>query len=1095
MLLNCLSSYSLLDSTNHIETLVQTAINKGYHAIGLTDINYLYGTIEFDQICKKNSVKPLFGLTLTYQSNNKTFSIVLLAKNNQGFNDLLKISSLHSSNSNRTLNEYFDLFSNIYILHTLENGELYHYLINEYFDEAKTLLKILEQYNNYLTISSYLDNNLLNRIQMFSEMVNIPLLASNQIKYSLMDDYDSYNVLQCIKFDEQIFNYSKNNHPNIHYIIDKLHWENFYKQHKLEQALLNTKQIINSIDISISYHQNLLPKFPIPTNQNSSEYLLDMVSQGKKRVKIWNDIYEKRLQKELQLIDKMGFSDYFLIIWDVMLEARRLNILTGPGRGSAAGSLVAYLLYITDVDPIKYNLIFERFLNPSRKTMPDIDLDFPDTKRDYLFTYLKNKYGKNQVARIITFGTLAAKQVIRDVTKAFGLTRPEQDEWAKAVYVKKHDTKVTLQQAYNDSFKLRQLVNRSERNKNIYRIALKLEGLPKNTSLHAAGIILYNQPLSDYIPIITNDDLNITQWSMDSCEKIGLLKMDFLSLKNLSIIEKTLSYIKFQTGTEINIKNIPLNIPEVYQYFSKGETTGIFQFESKGMRSLLRKIKVNNLLDLALVNALHRPGANLNPDELIDRRFGKKSIHYIDNDLEPILKETYGIMIYQEQVMNVAVKFAGFSLAEADSLRRAMSKKNTLEMNKEKEPFIKKSIELGHTKEQAELIFNQIAAFAGYGFNKSHAIAYSILAYQMMYLKYTYPKEFYLALIRSTNSSAELLDYISSMKKQNINLKNPNINYSQINYIIHQNSILMGLSSIKGLDKSFIEEIINERKRNGKYSNFVNFLERISPKYRKPEIIIKLIEGGCFDQLNHNRYELKFNLEGLCADINYFKDSFFDKSLKYKLVKVEEDNLLTKLSNEKKQLGFYVYADPTEYYKNLFSVLEIKQLDCDLVPNQKIRSIVLIDKVFSRYTKSNQKMLKVVIDNNLTHINATIFPDTLIKFGMLKESNIYLIEGTYKEDQFGQQIIIDYYKNMDLIEQQLKGEKIYILTSDNYSINQKIKNLLINYSHKKDNLPVIIVNKHNHNRYLLNEHFWISPNSSNFKEISNLLDSKNVIIK
>ena len=1092
-LLNCLSSYSLLQSPNRIDDLVALAAKQGYEAVALTDIDHLYGFVEFDQSCRKHHIKPIFGLTLTHLENQQPYQLILLAQNQQGYNNLLQLSSLVSLHGAQSLTAYEQYFDHLFVLHPLEKGQLWQALQTEQFDVAKKIVQQGRAWQQYLVMSTYLPEQLQKRALMFSEMEDLALVASNQVQYLTVEDAFDCHVLHAIANEQKVTQYDQV--ETQHYLLNAANWQAKYTD-DLHQAVQNMQWIAQNCQVQMTYHHHLLPQFPVPHHLTTNQFLEEQCLAGRAKVEHWDEKYEQRLASELAIIAQMGFADYFLIVWDVMKKARELNILTAPGRGSAAGSLVAYLLNITDVDPLKYGLLFERFLNPSRQTMPDIDLDFPDVKRDLMYDYLQEKYGSDYVARIITFGTLAAKQVIRDVTKVFGLSKIEQDEFARAVYVKEHDVKVTLEHAYRDSYQLRQIVNRNELNQRIFQIALKLEGLPRNTGMHAAGIVLASEKLVDYVPIQQGDELHVTQWPMNDVERVGLLKMDFLSLRNLTIIEETLTSIKYQTGKEIKIQEIDYQDAAVCDAFAKGQTTGIFQFESQGMRNLLKQMQVRNLEDLALVNALHRPGASFNLQELLDRRFSKKPIIYFDPALAHILQETYGIMIYQEQVMQVAVQFAGFSLAEADNLRRAMSKKNQAAMAEVQEPFIQKAMAKGHSQKQAAYVFEQIAMFAGYGFNKSHAIAYSMLAYQMMYLKIHYPLSFYMALFRSTTTQSKtFLEYVQSLKEQGLQLLGPDINRSQVNFIIDNDNIRMGLSSIRGLDKNFLYDLLAERKEHGPYRDIKDLLQRLPKESRKTRYLEALIEAGALDCFaEYNRAELKLNLDGWLSDVTFNNSGLFSSDLQHQAKHTTED-FLAKLEAEKERLGLYISSEPTAQYQELMQELNLQKLTAPIATKQAIRTIIFVKKTFNKYTKKHQRMQKVILDTGNFEVTGTIFPDTLVKYGEMQENMIYIIEGKYQLDNYGEQIIINYFVKAQELSDKLKGEKIYIKVPQLSVFQQKINFLLRKPVREKDVKPLIVVDASTRQRYLLNEHFWVSQEGEKITQIRQVLGKKNVAIQ
>lgn len=1094
-LLECLSSYSLLMSPTRISSLVNTAKQKGYEALALTDVNVLYGAIEFDKACREQGIKPLFGLLLEYLQDETTYRFLVLAKNQLGYEQLLNISSLRMQQEEALpLEEYQSFLHDLIVISPCKQSELHQLIIKKQYDEAKERVvdwqALFKDCDFYVSLPyQYSD---VKPLLMFTEMMDLPLVASTYVRYLEPEDALDAEVLQAIAEDRRVNTEVRRGDAYLPKLESFKKWYQSYPE-----ALENLTAIISEIDVHIQYHQTLLPHYPTPQDKSAKDYLADLCAEGRFRVAEWTDEYDHRLRHELTTIHEMGFDDYFLVVWDVMRAARERNILTAPGRGSAAGSLVAYLLQITDIDPLQYGLLFERFLNPARQTMPDIDLDFPDNHRDEMYRYVAEKYGNDYVARIITFGTLAAKQVVRDVSRVFGLSIPEQSEWARAVYIKQHDVKVTLDKAYEDSYALRRLVNESERNQMIYQIAHRLEGLPRNTGIHAAGVIIATEPLKQFIPLQkTDEDLEVTQWPMGTSEEIGLLKMDFLSLRNLKIVDDTLTGIQFQTGETIDIKQIPLDDQSVYEAFSKADTTGIFQFESRGMRQLLKSVKPRNIEDLALVNAIHRPGPNLDPQEIMRRREHQMTISYLDPCLEPILSPTYGVMVYQEQVMQTAQVFAGYTLAEADILRRAMSKKKAEVLEEERQPFIERSLALGRNEQTAEKIFDQIAAFAGYGFNKSHAIAYSVLAYQMMYLKVNHPQAFYMALLRSVATrSQNFTDYMKNMLQQGILLLPPDINQSYADYTLTKDgSIRMGLSLIKGVDFNAVNTILTLRKEGGAFKNFDDFLQRIPENLKKERFLLALLEAGTFDAIEPNRRQVIEGLEGRLKNASFIQgNSLLGDIFHLKEEQVSDYTEFEKLSQEKERLGAYVSHHPLDTVIAMSKQLKVASLESQLGQKQ-IRAFVFVTHISSFKTKKNETMAKLDIEGKWQGtMTATLFPEKWRDLqAIIEENQVYLLQGTYQANQYGQQILVNTLIRADELEERLNGEKVYLLMPDNKNLKYRISRLL---QQPGQAFPVVIVNEKTREKRLLDERYWLDSDRSVLGEIQDILGENHVAIQ
>ena len=1087
-MINGISCYSLLQSSVRIDRWVKEAKNKGYQALALADKNNLYAWPSLYHACQREGIKPLAAMQLAYKSriDDHIYYLLLLAKDNDGLKELYKLTKEASNPS--YLDQYHSLNKeHLFFITPGKDGELESFVLNQQYDEAKTALSILQQRLNnrlYMAMPSQWKKDQLERWEMFQSMVKGKTIACEEIKAIQKEDLFLNKVLFSIK-EDQVF--TKVSDVDDIILQEASTFETYYQFHH-PLALKELQFVVEQCEVTFVEHQSLLPSFPVPDSLTAKDYLYEQCLKGKSRVAHWDDKYEKRLHEELAVIHDMGFDDYFLIIWDVLQEARRRHILTSPGRGSAAGSLVAYLLKITDIDPLPYHLLFERFLNKSRQTMPDIDLDFPDYRRDELYGYLNEKYGANQVARIITFGTMAARQVIKDVTKAFGLSIAEQQEWVQAVYIKQHDTKITLKQAYEDSYALRKLVQRDEASQRLFKTALALEGLPKTVGMHAAGVVVTSEDLSQYLPLQYNDDWLLTQWTMVEVERLGLLKIDFLGLKNLTIIQETLHNIKKYHQEEIDIQQIPLDDAKVYHAFCHADTVGIFQFESKGMKKLLQEILPKNLSDLSLINAIHRPGPSLNSDEVVARRFHKKEITYIDPCLKDILKETYGLMIYQEQVMQVAQVFAGYTLNEADNLRRAMGKKSAEIMEQERRPFIERSVAQGRDIEVAEKLFNEIMAFAGYGFNKSHSMAYSLFAYRMMYLKVHYPAAFYLALLKETSfRSQSFIVYVRELQKKNIPLQSPTINDSEADYSIKKGKIVMGLSNIKGIDHKIATVIIEERQASGRYTSVEDFVERLPLDYRRERLLIPLIEAGCFDELNKNRRYLIENLDALIINANYAHDERLKQVFKTEFERCAPFSLEEQLEKEKDRIGAYIATRPMDEVKKVERALATYPI----IDNQaSIRSFVMINQIREIKTKNKATMGVLEIEDSTYHVaEAVIFP-SLYRQWSLHFGDIFLIEGEWKENKYGKQVVIQKLTPYLTLLQALRGSKLYLrMNKKDIYIQQKVMNLM---SHNKGMTPVVIVFGDTKERRLLNERYWVNINTLFLENLKQIIGVENV---
>jgi DNA polymerase-3 subunit alpha len=795
----------------------------------------------------------------------------------------------------------------------------------------------------------------------------------------------------------------------------------------LPEILENTLKIAENCNVMIELQKTKLPRYPTEKGVSAQQLLEHLCWQGfKERYPDQDDEKKKRLVYELSIIKKMDFSDYFLIVWDFMRYARESGILTGPGRGSAAGSMVAYTLFITDVDPIKHQLLFERFLNPERISMPDIDIDFPDHRRDEVIQYVSRKYGQLHAAQIITFGTFAAKAVLRDVGRVFGLNTNELDKLSRMV---PGTLGITLQEAYKQSKQLQDFVRESETQRLLFETALRLEGLPRHTSTHAAGVVLSEEPLVEVIPITKgHDDIYLTQYSMEHLEELGLLKMDFLGLRNLSLLESVVTSILRTTGQKINIKQIPLDDPLTYSLLSAGHTTGVFQLESEGMRSVLKRLQPNRFEDIVAVNALYRPGPMENIPHFIERKSGREKVVYPHPDLKPILENTYGVIVYQEQIMQIAAKMAGFSLGEADLLRRAVSKKQKEILDRERAHFIAGAVRLGYERRTADQIYDLIVRFANYGFNRSHAVAYSFIAYQLAWLKAHYPICFMASLLSSAaGNERRTSQYIQELKQMNISLLPPSINRSGYSFLVEKAAVRYSLAAIKGVGAVALKEIFRARKEK-KFSSLFDFCIRVSHRAVNRKTLEALVVSGSFDEFGEDRAVLLASLDaaldhaqlvrpagGEQGDL-FSKDAFM---LQPKYTVVDPIPAEEKLMLEKEVLGFYLSDHPVSLYEQYFAQLKIKPLFEFTLSQPLGRAIVYISAVKKIRTKKGEQMAFLTISDQSGDMEAVVFPNVLRKIPSdVIQGNILLIEAKLEQRQGKSQLIIQ------------KGESITNITKN-----------------------------------------------------------------
>jgi DNA polymerase-3 subunit alpha len=964
------TSYSLLNSLNKIPELVNHAKKIGYTSLAITDQNNMFGVPEFYQECKKKNIKPIIGIELTVDN----LQILLYAINNNGYKNLIRLSTLITEKP-LTVEDLSKYKNNLILIIP------YQY----YKEEIYNLYKY--KYIGYSTIE---EKNKIKKDKIFI----------NNVSYLNKNDYKYLDYLYMIKEGKTLGEYELNTHQNKHLLsIEEV------EQIADKEDIENTRIISNLCNVELLQNKNLLPVYD--SNIDAYKYLTYLCNKGLNR-RLNNNIpkeYTERLNKELKIINKMNFCNYFLIVWDYVKYAKMNNILVGPGRGSAAGSLVSYTLGITDIDPIKYDLLFERFLNPERVTMPDIDIDFDSEKRQTMIDYVTNKYGIKKVAGIITFDTLASKQVIRDVGRVMVLSPSIIDEICHEL------SKETLLSAYKNNVKLKRLIDSNVKYKKMYDIAIHLEGLPRNIGIHASGIVMSKYDIDQTIPLYKNSrNIYTTAYSMNYLEPLGLLKMDFLGISNLTLISEVISNIRQNEHLNITFSNIPLDDKKTLNIFKEAQTDGIFQFESPGMRRFLQKLKISSFDDIIAALALYRPGSMDYIDNYIRRKEGIEEVEYLDPSLEPILKSTYGIIIYQEQIMQIARTLANYSLGEADILRRAISKKKEEILLKEQPKFIKNSINNGYSRKVAEEIYNLILKFANYGFNKSHSVGYATVAYKMAFLKTYFFKYFETAILNNViGNETKTKIYISEIKQNNIKILPPNINLSQEKYIIEGNSIRCPLSIIKNIGTTISKEIISNRKISP-YKDFTDFVKRNYKTQVNKKILISLINAGCFNDLGYNEKTLINNLDNIINYAELSMDAGILELTPPELIPYEDYTKQEVITNQLSIFGFYLSEHPTSIYRKPFDI-EIKNIN--LYFDKTISSILMIDTIKEVTTKNNDIMAFINASDEFASISLTLFPKIYQQYNNLKKRDIIRVYGRVEKRYDKYQIIVNSLKVLD----------------------------------------------------------------------------------
>ena len=966
------SVYSLLSSMCFIEGIVSYGKKYGYKHLGLVDRNVMAGAMAFKKACEKADIKPVYGLEFDLELEERVYTMLLYAKDDEGYANMMGLSSLictqdRQSIDLKTLNRYRDHC----ILCLLSDNMPLTYTIDMKEDAGEMLLKQKMWFGEYIV--GLIDHDI--AANAYRDQKLKPLLKENGITtialsrtfYLERDDCEEFNVLKCIR-DKQILSDAAITEESGRHFLSKEEYDSLYEKDDLQSA----DMLAASTQVTMSFSTEL-PVYENNKGISSKDYLVLLCREGLKR-RLKNRVpssYARRLEYELDVILKMHFEDYFLIVYDFILYAKKHGIMVGPGRGSAAGSLVSYCLGITDIDPMTYGLIFERFLNPERITMPDIDTDFPDDRRDEVIRYVRDKYGMQHVGHIITYGTLKAKQVLRDVGRVLDYPTREIDAICKLI---PNVSDINLKRAYEEISLFRQKIESDERFRRLYRISRKLEFFPRHESTHAAGIVMSRKPLDEVVPLIrVEEDIYSTQYTMEHLEELGLIKMDFLALRNLSIITEIVDDINL--SEPFDIRSIPLDDRKTFDLIDSVNVLGIFQLESSGMRNLIRKMKPRTFEEIGMTIALYRPGPMKNIPLFLECRAHPERVEYIHESLRPILEETYGVIVYQEQIINIARVMAGFSYGKADILRKAMSKKKLSELEKLHSDFIEGCIRNGYERDLSEKVYALILEFANYGFNKSHSIAYALVAYQLAYLKANYPLYFYKALLNGViGSESKTYDYVAECLNVGQKIEGISMNRSQLNYIIADNAIVMPFTVCKDVGAISANKIVEDRQENGPFKDYVETVRRLVSRGVERNVIENLIYAGAFDEFRHSRHTMISSLNNVIMYANAHKGeiSLMGDDDAPIIEEAGDDNLVL-AENEKKVLGFYFSFNPIIAVKKKYDI-DTDNLYNLSVSSGYVKGFGLIKRVKSLKTKKGDMMAFVDLVDDKGSLSLAVMP-------------------------------------------------------------------------------------------------------------------------
>ncbi len=1018
------TEYSLLDGVCRIRQIPEAVRAAGQSAVAITDCGVMYGAVAFYQACVQENVKPIIGCEVYVAprrmedkdrlADGKSSRLVLLAENEQGYRNLMEIVSQGFTKGffdvPRTDRDTLETYSDgLIALSDCRNGAAAQCLLNGDEAGAREWLCFLQ--NTFGQDRFFVElirqglpdeRKTGDTLVRLADELHIPLVASNDVYYLRREDASTRNMLHAVR-DGSTFREVRLDAQEQAYLKTEQQMRELFSD--LPQAVDNTVRIAERCQFAFDFSTYHLPVFPTPSGESASAYLHTLCQNGyQERVRSGciaaekSKAYEERIAYELSVIDRMGFSDYYLIVWDFVRFAKQQNIPVGPGRGSGVSSLVAYCIGIIDVDPLAYGLLFERFLNPERVSMPDFDIDFSDERRAEVIAYVTEKYGREHVAQIITFGTMACKQALRDAARALELSPSETDDVLRLL---PQGANVTLAQALQESKELRDRCEQDEDARRLLRYASLLEGRPRNASTHATGVVITDLPLTSYVPLAMNESVLVTQYPMNTVADLGLLKIDFLGLRYLSILRDAEDAVRKQHPS-FRLETIPKDDKETFAMLSAGHSLGLFQLESEGMRSLLQKLRPQCLEDIITVISIYRPGPALSIETFLQNRAHPEQTQYLVDALRPILEETHGCMLYQEQVMRVCQSLAGFTFGHADLVRRAMAKKKQAEMDKECEAFLDGCQKNGVPRDQAQTIFDQMKEFAKYAFNKSHAVAYAVLAYRTAYLKARFPKEYFCALFNNGVSREKLPDYASELTARNVSLLPPDVNASKDRFTVSENGIRYGLAEIKNVGGLLASRIAAEQSA-GSFGSFEDFLTRIAP-FANVRALEALIRSGALDGFGVGRGCMLSVLERALEQLTRLRASssvgqigMFDAPdentgagvLQLNLTNEETLSPTERLADEKEYCGLYFSGHPLDKYEQAG-----KQNGCQTVralydglsdgsvpPKQEVSLLCIVTAKRVRLTKKGEAMAFVTAEDKSGSLECILFPKPYAAFG------------------------------------------------------------------------------------------------------------------
>ncbi|NFR40125.1 DNA polymerase III subunit alpha [Clostridium botulinum] len=1165
------TEYSLLDSSAKISDLIKRAKEFGMKSIAITDHGVMYGCVDFYKEAIKQGIKPIIGCEIYVASKsmyikqqdkeNETHHLVLLVKNEIGYKNLMEIVSNASVEGfyykPRVDHEFLkDHSEGLIALSACLGGEVQANILKENLKKAGEVALI---YKDIFKEGFYLElqyHGMEEQLKVnetlvkMSKDLDIPLVATNDVHYIRKEDYKSHDILLCIQTGKTVEEENRMRYPSDQFYLKSP--EEMYETFSyVPEALENTVKISEECNFDYNFHESKLPKFPLEEGVDPYEYLRKICFKGLfLRYEVLKDFIDKpfsidevlvygdenkeafdlieRLNYELSIIKQMGYVDYFLIVWDFIRFANEKGIMTGPGRGSAAGSLVAYTLGITKIDPIKYNLIFERFLNPDRISMPDIDSDFCYERRGEVIDYVVEKYGKANVSQIITFGTMAARACIRDVGRAMNYPYAEVDRIAKMIPTVLN---ITINKALELNPELKEAYDNEERVKALIDVARALEGLPRHTSTHAAGVVIASQSLVNYVPLQKNEESIVTQFTMGTLEELGLLKMDFLGLRTLTVMRDAVRIIKENKGIDIDLDTIDFEDKEVYKMIGQGKTVGVFQLESAGMTSFMKELKPDSLEDIIAGISLYRPGPMAEIPRYIANKNNPLNIEYQTEKLEPILSVTYNCIVYQEQVMQIVRDLAGYSMGRSDLVRRAMSKKKHDVMEQERRNFIygnedqgvKGCINNGIDENVANSLFDSMMDFASYAFNKSHAAAYAVVGFQTAYLIRYYSTEFIAAMLNSVKGDNDKVSfYVNFAKTLGIEIIAPNINESYSNFTVKDNRIIFGLTAVKNVGEKGIDNIVLSREQKDKFIDLSDFFNKVDTSIINKRLVESLIKAGAFDCLKVYRSKMlavfekimdgiqkqkRNNIEG---QVNLFMDIMDNKesSIDIKYPNIKEFDKKYILQMEKEMTGLYFSGHPLEEYEETLKI-QTSHLISDIIPKESLEGNLvdtissikdgdkvvvggMITHVSKKLTRNNDMMAFIVLEDLYSSIEVIVFPKIFnMARNIINEDEVVLLKGrvSLREDE-QPKLICEFMEPLVKIN----SEKLYILVEEKKDIKLKLQETKGVFLQHKGNIPVYFCTNKERKKFRIDRELWVNGSRELMDNLRNMFGENNVKI-